>query len=236
MYATIYTRFSPRPTKDGDAERIAAQEDDESIQVQLAECQRYCDHKQLQVVRILKDPETSARTTPLFERPEGQLLRDVPKGHHIVCLDIDRMFRETADGLITSRYFTKQGVHLHFANQGGNSIDASTADGELFLTIRLGFASYEPRKIAERTSRGMKHRQHGNQRMTRPGYEPYGKMVDPQNPDQLIDNPEEAALVAVVKTMHAQGESLGAICRAMQGVPLRGKGWHPEKVSRMVQS
>ena len=35
MNAIIYTRFSPRPVKDGDAERIAANEDAESIRLQV---------------------------------------------------------------------------------------------------------------------------------------------------------------------------------------------------------
>jgi hypothetical protein len=75
MNAIIYTRYSPRPAKEGDAERIAANEDAESIRLQIDVCQRYAVMKELIVSETIKDPETSARQTPLFEREGGSRLR-----------------------------------------------------------------------------------------------------------------------------------------------------------------
>ena len=73
-----YTRFSPRPTKAGDAERIAANEDAESIKLQLETNQRYATMKDLSITDVIKDPETSARKTPLFEREGGSRLKFLP--------------------------------------------------------------------------------------------------------------------------------------------------------------
>ena len=60
MNAKIYTRYSPRPAKDGDAERAAANEDAESIRLQVDVCHRYAVMKELIVTETIKDPETCA--------------------------------------------------------------------------------------------------------------------------------------------------------------------------------
>ena len=72
MNAIVYTRFSPRPAKDGDAELAAANEDAESIQLQIDVCERYAIMKSLVITETIKDRETSARKTPVFQREGGQ--------------------------------------------------------------------------------------------------------------------------------------------------------------------
>lgn len=233
---TLYCRFSDRPLKDGEAESIARQEDAASIQTQLEANRRYCTFHNLKVTSILKDTFISARLVPLFERPEGSKLKDLPPGHNVVCAKLARMFRNVDDGRDTLAHFQKRGVILHFSDEGGVSINTGTAKGKLVATMLLAVAEYEPEETAERTSQGMCRRQRDGQRMSRQGYEPYGKMTDPYDPSRLIDNPEEIAVIGIVKAMHAAGNSLNAICRAMDGVPLRGKRWHPMKVSKMLQS
>ena len=235
--ATIYVRYSPRPAKDGEEERRAALEDEQSIKCQIEECQRYCDRKGFTVVNILKDPETSARKVSLFDRDAGALLQDLKPGHHIVALDIDRMFRETADGLLTMRYFASQGISLHFANQGGNAIDASTADGELFLTIRLGFASYEPRKIAERTQRGMRHRQNEGELMSHPDRVKFGSRYD-ESLGHVVPDPEELQAMQQAVDLKHNGFSHRSIGKKLKDDGLvRDGNWngHPYSVSKMIQ-
>lgn len=235
-FATIYVRYSPRPEKDGEEERRAALEDEQSIKCQIEECTHYCERKGLTVAGILKDPDTSARKVSLFDRDAGALLQDLPAGHHIVALDIDRMFRETADGLLTMRYFAANEISLHFANQGGNSIDASTADGELFLTIRLGFAAYEPRKIAERTKRGMQHRQNKGELMGHPDFVKFGSRYD-KKLGAVVPDPEELQAMQQAVNLKRDGFSLRAIGRTLKDDGLiRDGNWngHPYSVSIML--
>jgi len=238
LKATIYVRYSPRPAKEGEEERKAALEDEQSIKCQIEECQRYCERKGFTVVRVLRDPETSARKTALFDREAGALLQDLEPGHNIVTLDVDRMFRETADGLLTMRYFASQGIHLHFANQGGNSIDASTADGELFLTIRLGFAAYEPRKIAERTRRGMRHRQNvDGELMGNPDCVKYGTRYD-KHLGKIVPDPEEIEALQTAVKMRRDKFSLRAIGRRLveEGNVRDGRfTGHPDCVKKMLR-
>jgi DNA invertase Pin-like site-specific DNA recombinase len=103
-----YTRYSPRPEKEGDAERAAAMEDAESIQLQMDMNQRYATMKGLAITEVIKDPETSARKTPLFDREGGSRLKFLPKGSHVICMRLDRMFRSTVDGLQTVEHFQKR--------------------------------------------------------------------------------------------------------------------------------
>lgn len=71
--AVIYARYSPRPPKDGEAERVAADEDAETIRLQIDVCNRYAKMKDLLVFDHIKDCETSARKTPMFEREGGSV-------------------------------------------------------------------------------------------------------------------------------------------------------------------
>lgn len=230
--AVLYCRYSPRPTKDGDAERIAANEDAETIRLQVDVCQRYAMMKSLVVSEILKDPETSARKTPLFERECGWRLKNLPKGTHVICSKLDRMFRSTADGLLTMEFFKSRGIVLHFADQGGCTLDLSTAEGEFLVTILLSAAALEPRRTADRTSKGMKHRQENGQRMTSAKTIPFGQMIDPKDPSRTIPCPLEQEAIQIASYHHTNGMSLRDIAKEVG--PIRGKTLSPQSVKQLI--
>ena len=232
MNAIIYTRFSPRPAKDGDAERIAANEDAESIRLQVDVCHRYAVMKTLIVTETIKDPETSARQTPLFEREGGSRLRFLPRGTHVICSKLDRVFRSTADGLLTMNHFKKHGITLHFADQSGCTLDLSTGDGEFMFTILLAAASLEPRRTADRTSKGMKHRQDNGQRMTSAGTIPFGQMADPDDAARTIPCPDEIEAINMAHQLSKQKISLREIAKRIG--PIRGKILSAQSVKSLI--
>ena len=232
--AIIYTRFSPRPPKDGDAERAAANEDAESIRLQMDVCERYAVMKSLLIMETIKDPETSARQTPVFEREGGSRLRFLKSGTHVICSKLDRMFRSTADGLLTMHHFKKQGVILHFADQSGCTLDLSTGEGEFMFTVLLAAASLEPRRTADRTSKAMKHRQSNGQRMTSAKTLPFGQMVNPLDSSRTIPCRRELDAIQGAAFMHKQGLSLRDI--ATQLGPIRGKILSPQSIKNMIQA
>lgn len=231
--AIIYARFSPRPRKDGDEERIAANEDAETIRLQVEVCQRYAVMKSLIIGETIKDPETSARQTPLFDREGGSRLRFLPRGTHVICSKLDRMFRSTVDGLNSMQHFTKHGIVLHFADQGGCSIDVSTGIGEFVFTTLLATAALEPRTVADRTSKAMKHRQSIGQRMTSVQTVPFGWMPDPEDDSQLIQNWQEIDAITEAKRLKSTGLSLRAIASALG--PIRGKILSPQSVKSLLK-
>lgn len=232
MNAIIYTRYSPRPAKDGDSERIAADEDAETIRIQIDTCYRYAAMKALAVSEVIKDPETSARKTPLFEREAGWRLKHLPAGTHVICSKLDRVFRSTADGLTTMAYFKTRGIILHFADQSGCTLDISTGEGEFLFTILLAAASLEPRRTADRTSKAMKHRQENGQRMTSKMTIPFGQMADPADPSRTIECFEEVQAIHTAYGLRKLNVSLRDIAKRIG--PIRGKILSPQSVKLLI--
>lgn len=230
--AIIYTRYSPRPTKDGETALAAAQEDAESIRLQVDVCRRYAVMKSLIITEAINDPETSARKTPVFEREGGSRLQFLPAGTHVICAKLDRMFRSTADGLLTMRVFKRKGIILHFADQSGCTLDLSTGEGEFMFTVLLAAASLEPRRTADRTSRAMKHRQSNGQRMTSEKTIPFGQMVDPDNDSHTIPCEQELEAIELAQQLREEGLSLRRIAHRIG--PIRGKILSPQSVKNLI--
>lgn len=232
--AVIYTRYSPRPAKDGDAERVAACEDAESIRLQMDVCQRYAVMKGLIISETIKDPETSARKTPVFEREGGSRLQFLPSGTHVICAKLDRMFRSTADGLLTMNTFKRKGIILHFADQSGCTLDLSTGEGEFMFTVLLAAASLEPRRTADRTSKAMKHRQQNGQKMTSDRTIPFGQKLDPDDPSRTITCHEELFAADHAFRLQRAGHSLRDIAQKIG--PIRGKILSPQSVKNLIKN
>jgi DNA invertase Pin-like site-specific DNA recombinase len=230
--ALIYTRYSPRPEKDGDAERIAAEEDAETIRLQIDVCRRYAEMKGLIVSEILKDPETSARKTSLFDREQGWRLKHLPVGTHIIAAKLDRVFRSTADGLLTMQYFKSRNITLHFADQSGCTLDLSSGEGEFLFSILLSAAALEPRRTADRTSKAMKHRQSNGQRMTSAATIPFGQKLDPHNPERTVACRVEVLKINEAYALRRQGLSLRDIAKRIG--PIRGKILSPQSVKLLI--
>ena len=192
-----YARYSPRPSI----------EDVESINVQLAANERYASMAGLSIVETFKDEEVSARKTTLDKRDGGKAMIEFIAKHkirHVVVMTVARIFRNTEDGLRWKRKLAKLGVTLHFSNEGGVSLNASTAMGEAMFTLALMMATFEPKQTAERTSQGMKHRQKHGRLMS--GRAPFGTK---RGPDQVtVDaSGKETRIRTLVKD--ASEEQLG---------------------------
>lgn len=233
----IYCRFSPRP--EGAAERSV------SLQVQMEACQKYCDANNLAVDRVIQNPEVSARKTPFFERQGSEELRVLPAHSNVISMKLDRIFRDTIDGLTTLEYWKQQNVRLHLANEGGCSIDTSTATGKLIATFLLGVTSWEPEAIGERTSAAFKTRLADNKNHL-PAYKiPYGMMADPNGSiyaesgtaKGMIESPHEMHIVQIILNLRKQGHGYRPIARQLNsdGIDCRGKDWSGQKVKRIVQ-
>lgn len=233
MSVVFYTRYSPRPMREGEEERIAANEDAESIRLQLSVCHNYAIMKSLVVNETIKDPETSARHTPLFDREGGSKLRFLAPGSHVICSKLDRMFRSTADGLVTTAYFKNRNITLHFADQGGCTLDLSSADGEFMFTILLASAALEPRRTADRTSKAMIERQANGQRMTSSRTIPFGQMLDPENSSLTIPCKEELRQAEKAKNLRDSDFSLRQIANLIG--PVRGKILSPQSVKCLIE-
>ena len=243
--AVIYARFSPRPGRrrnplTGLRDLELKIEDGETLECQFEVCRRYCEMRDFEIMDEIGDRFESACTTPVFQRKNGKQLEFLPLGvKHIVVAKLDRLFRNVVHGMKMLEHWRKIGVNIHLANQSGNSIDLSTAIGELFLTMLLGIGRFEARQCSERTSQMMKHRQKSGQRMTPKHLVPYGKMTDPSKPENLIDNPHELDMMVECYDMHiTQGLTFQEICNRMisQRIMFRAGKWTPGVVYKILNS
>jgi DNA invertase Pin-like site-specific DNA recombinase len=242
--AVIYCRYSPRPS-------YADEDECESLEFQEAFVRKYFDYHEIEVARVIGDPDTSARLVPLSKRKFGAELLDLTTGRQpkygiVGAYRLDRLFRDVVDGNITLRSWRKSGVQCHFAAEGGQAINTATATGRFIVNMLLAKAQYEPDLTSERTSAAMQHRlAQGYAINSTP---PYGKMVGESVETQLIgggtrmrktwvDNPDEKVIIERIVSWHRDGWSAAAIARQLteQGVPPRGNFWNHPIVGRIIK-
>jgi DNA invertase Pin-like site-specific DNA recombinase len=232
----IYCRFSPRPK--------GAVERSETIEIQEQACRRYCQFHGITVDRIIHDREVSARKTPFFDRPGGSELKGMKSGDRVIVMKLDRIFRDAVDGLLTFKHFEDLGVEVHLADQGGNSINVSTAVGKLITTMLLSVAAYEPAITAERTSQAMRHRiKKGGNHLPAAKIQ-YGLEPDPDSPvnpngvhsrsrpcnhEQLIISD-----IMVLHRKHYTPSNISTLLNKRQ-ITCRGKSWSANQVDRVIQ-
>lgn len=225
MRVCLYNRFSPRRLTADERLAIASgqsaenAEDTASMTLQVETNTRYCDYNDIATGEndsrtILKEPFTSAHSVFLFDRPVGATLKDLPRGTHVVCTKLARMFRNVDDGRETLSYFAKRGVIVHFSDEGGVALNVTTPKGQLVATLLLAVTEYEAAETADRTSKGMRNRQRNGERMGRVGYEPFP------------NTPAEQAVADRILAMHDDGLTFSNIATELNdaGVPRRKHG------------
>lgn len=115
--AIIYTRFSPKPK---------FRDSLDSADVQESICRRYCEFNGLDVVKVYSDPLISARSVALIERPAGKKMvanLGVDKlAADVVCVRLDRMFRNLIDGRYWLELWYDTGISAHFAGIDRKSV------------------------------------------------------------------------------------------------------------------
>lgn len=227
--AIAYVRYSPRPPNDDGSEC-------KSNEHQVERLIEYCRFTRLDVVATIQDAEESGGT-PISERPGGaELLRllQAKKAQHIVVTKLDRLSRDTPDVLNLARKWARRGWKLHLADQGGCSIDCSTATGEVFLTMLAMMATWERKTIGERTSNGMKRRQANGERMSH--IIPYGYCLNAGGYGLKLDAGEQA-IIANMRDCHGRGMSYRNIAESNEcmQIPCRGGRWHHSTVKRILE-
>jgi DNA invertase Pin-like site-specific DNA recombinase len=140
-----------------------------SLDAQEARIRAYCTMAGLQLVELVREEGVSA-STPLVERAGGAELVRLMAAHgagHVVALKLDRLFRDAADALNTTRAWDRAGVALHLVDMGGQTLNTASAMGRLFLTMSAAFAELERNLIAERTAAALAHKKSRGEAVSR---------------------------------------------------------------------
>lgn len=234
--AILYLRYSPRKT-----------DLCESLEVQESHIRQYLSFAGIEPGLVLRDPETSARLTPLAKREGGAKLLSLTTGRNpefkiVAAYRLDRLFRSVVDGCQTLEAWRDAGVAVHFSAEGGQSLNTATATGRFLVNILLSKAAYEPDLTAERTSDAMKRHSDSGRYM---GYLPYGKRegesieVNGRLVRTIEDDPEEQSVIQMATKFYNNGceKNYSAVARKLNGlgVPCRNsRGWSATQVKRVL--
>lgn len=142
---------------------------------------------------------------PLDGRPKGSDMLNVLKSGDIILTSrLDRLFRNTIDGLLVAQEIYELGVIIHPLDMG--PINLTTSMGRLQYSNALAMAQYELDRSIERTSTVKRHQRDSGAYMG--GSVPFGKtVVETAGKRQLVDSEEDLAMLNIIKESLAKGMS-----------------------------
>lgn len=136
--AYLYCRVS--------SERQALEGESLAVQRQIGEA--ICIAEGYELAGVFAEPGISG-SVPFAEREKGKaLLATVGRGDIIVCLRLDRAFRNSADALNTLALLQKRGIGLYLKDMGGD-VSASNVSALVF-SLLSSVATFERSRTGER--------------------------------------------------------------------------------------
>ena len=207
-----------------------------SLDVQEDRLRAYCIMRDLDIVQVITDAGVSAGK-PLDTRPGGQQLLDTirrKQADAVVAYKLDRLFRDCADCLTTTKTWDKKGVALHLVDLGGQTLDTSSPMGRFFLTVMAGAAELERNLVSERTRVTMQYKAKKGEYCG--GEAPIGRQIA-DNGIHIEDHDDEQELVDLIHQYRTEGLSIRAVADRLnaEGRKARGKKWHHTSVARVLK-
>ena len=169
---------------------------------------------------------------PVFERPAGRRIWALAQpGDHVITAKLDRMFRNTADGLSVIEMMESKGVFFHCVNQ---KVDTYTAQGRAVLTVLLAFNQMEREQAGERTREALA--------IKREAGLPYGsgvpigwKKFGSKKESRFVPDEIERKQVAMMAEMRGCGESYDSIVSEMRAIRRpNGHVWNRNSVRKAL--
>jgi len=203
-----------------------------SLDAQEERLRAYCRMAGLEVVELIREEGVSA-SIPLGKRPAGSKLLGQVIGSHIVCLKLDRLFRDAEDALRQTKAWDRAGIVLHLVDLGGTSLSTGSAMGRMFLTLMAGCAELERNLVAERTASILAHKK---QQCKVYNHTPYGFE---RAGDRLVVAAAEMAMVHLMRERREDGWSFAMIADAFNSDHIPGKNggrWYGRTVKNILEN
>lgn len=135
-----------------------------------------------------------AYTGTKAHRPQlERLLAEIQEGDTVVVTKLDRIARNTKDGIEIIDKINDKGCKLHVLNMG---LFDNTPTGRLMKNVMLAFAEFERDMIIARTSEGK-------------------EMAKSNNPDYKEGRPKKDIDMARADELLAEGLSVSAMCKEL---------------------
>jgi site-specific DNA recombinase len=221
MRAVGYARVSSEQQADTGA----------SLAVQAQKITAYCQVKDWALVEVIRDAGLSAKDTQRPGLARVLSLVEARKVDVVIVAKLDRLTRSVSDLDKLMKRFRRHKVALVSLAE---SLDATTATGELMMNLLASVSQWERKVIGERTSAVLQHKRANREKtggVTRYGWRLArdGKHVEPHAGEQ--------ALIQAAKALKAQGLSLRQIGAQLteQGYrPRAGRTWLSQTVANLL--
>lgn len=190
-----------------------------SIDNQERTCLEYAKSQGYEVKEVFTEKGKSARTSnrPQLQRLFKAIEADPPTA--VICMKIDRMFRNITDFSKTRKRLKKQGIKILSINEGG---DVTTGlIGNIFASV----AEWESEVNSDRTKDGMQQKFRSG---IYPGLAPLGYRNVERNEKKFIEpDPVTAPIIKRMFQLYATGQySQLELCEIMYEKGLRGRRNH----------
>lgn len=183
--------------------------------------------------RVFEDAGVSG-AAGLDKRPALlEALANIQAGDVLWVAKRDRLGRDPLVVAMIERAVLRK--HARIGSAAGEGTGSDSPADVLMRRIIDAFAEYERLIIGARTKAALRAKQVCGERV---GSLPYGYRVA-EDGKRLLPDDQEQQVLAVVRTLHQQGQGYSAIARtlATQGWRPRGKGrWHPQTIKNIVRS
>jgi len=206
-----------------------SQSDNTSLAQQRQKLEAYCKAFEHELIAVFEEVVSgkNAKHRPQFLEAL-EMVKTQADG--IIATKLDRLARNTRDVLTlvedTLQPNNKALILLDL------QVDTSTPTGLMILTVMAAVATLERDVINERTQGGRKAKSENG------GYA-YGspKFGERALDRELVDNPDELAIVEVIRRHHKSGKSLRAIADYLNNngyKPKRGSKWQHTSVKNVI--
>jgi DNA invertase Pin-like site-specific DNA recombinase len=206
-----------------------------SLEAQERRIRAYAEMTGVFRLLIIEDRGVSA-SVPLIKRPGGaKVVAALASGDYknVITLKLDRLFRDTIDGLSMVKDWDRREIGLHIIDLGGNVINTKTAAGQFMITVLAGVAEMERNMISERTSAALQYKKGQGEIY---GPVPYGKVIED---GRLVEDPYERAVLRDIQELReVHGASYRLIAWGLNEcrIPTKQGGtWHPGTVRYMLK-
>lgn len=193
------------------------------------------DRYQFRIGDIISDAGISAKTLdrrPGLQAALGRLDRGESQG--LIVAKLDRLTRHLGDWQkLVDRYFSDDAGKRLIAVD--NEVNTLTANGRAMLNMIILFAQWERETIGERTRDGLQAKKAKGERV---GALIYGHDLAADGV-RLTPNAAEQAAIETIRTLRAEGRSLGQIADELAGRGIKTKAgrdrWDRKTILRILK-
>jgi len=205
-------------------------EDGVSLAAQEAKIHAWGDLNNAAEVLIFRDEGISGKRAD--NRPGLQDALDaIGKGDAFIIYSLSRLSRSTKDTLALADLLQKKDADLVSLSE---KIDTTSAAGKMVFRLLAVLSEFERDQISDRTRAALQYKRTNGEKTG--GDVPFGYRA---RAGRLYENAKERAAVEMILQRRRRGESLRAICRALEGAGQPRKGgsrtWHPQAVRRILE-